>query len=191
MILLVCALICGGPLLVVLSSVVLVITPGIVPHETSRGVLVAAFGLASVAVLGAAGASALYRWCFVRPPARGVCLLTGLVLGIFFLSHEATVAFIARAVLAPEEVVRDPHMILSLLADSGALLGVAIVCCTTVVLMVELPLRWAQGRVCIISDGTFRMLRMIGVIVILVASSSLLRDEGLRRLENTLQRAIG
>jgi hypothetical protein len=170
MIVLVCALIFGGPLLVVLSSILLLVPAEIVPLDTSRGVSIAALGLVTVVAIGAAGTSVLYRWCFARPPVRGAALLTGLIFGIFFLSHDSTVAFVARAVVGEKSVVSTPHIFLDLLAELGILFGIAVVCCTTIVLVVELPLRWVQGGTGILSEGTFRMLRIVVVIVTLVAS---------------------
>jgi hypothetical protein len=191
MVVLVCALVFGGPLLVAVSSVLLVVSSGAVSADVAHGVVTATLSLAAVVVAGAGGASVLFRWCFIHPPVRGIALLTGLLLAVFFLSHDLTVAFLAKSVVGAGERKLAAGIAIDILTEMGLLLGIAVAICTLLVLVVELPLRWAQGRETLISDGAFRMLRWVGVIVVLVAVSSSLREEAILRLGLMFKRAIG
>lgn len=190
MALLLCAMIFGGPLAVALASALLVVPAGVIPAETGCRIAVVVLSLGVVTTLGAVGTSALYRWWFAQATSRGAGLLTALMLSIFFLSHEPTVSFIAH--IASAEPMRMPPagVFLTFCTEAAVLFGIAIAACTLIVLVIELPMRWIQAHEVIISQGDFRMLRLIGIVVVVVVSSALLREEGVVRLESTIRRVL-
>lgn len=190
LILLVCALIFGGPLVVALSSLLLVVPAGLVPADATTSVVEVACSLATVAVVAAAGTSALYRWCFSRPPVRAASLLTTLLLGVFFLSHDSTLSFLAHVAHGTAHFKAGAQLWLDFLLESGLVCAVIVIVCTMLILLVELPLRWGQGRESVLPDGAFRMLRWVGIMLIIVASSSLIREEGTLRLAYALRRSF-
>jgi hypothetical protein len=190
MALLLLAIVFGGPLVVALASALLVVPAGLVSLETGYGVTVVVLSLGVVAASAAAGTAALYRWWFDRAATRGAGLLTALLLLVFFLSHEATVNYIGRVASGEPLMARGVEAFLAFLVEGLVLCGVAVAVCTLLVLAIELPLRWIQAQEVVVSEGAFRMLRLVGVVVIAVISSALLRDEGLLRLESTIRRVL-
>jgi|GEM_PF-2824031 len=190
MALLLFAIVCGGPLVVALASALLVVPAGIVPSETGYGIAVVVLSLGAVVAIGAAGTSALYRWWFAQATSRGAGLLTALMLSIFFLSHEPTVSFIAQITSSAPMQMPGAGVFLTFVTEAVVLFGIAVAVCTIIVLAIELPMRWIQARELIISEGAFRMLRLIGIVVVVVISSALLRDEGFVRLESTMRRVF-
>jgi len=191
MVLFVCAMIFGGPLVVALSAMLLVSTSGIAPVGASQGLIVAAVSLGTASGLGAAGTAALYRWCFDRPPVRGAALLASLVLGLLLLSHEGTLAFLGRAVADGSFAQSNSSVVLGFLVEAGMLVVLSIIVCTVLVLSLEVPLRWINGSTDVISEGAFRMLRWVSVALFFVVTAAFFRGEGLLRLERAVSRALG
>lgn len=188
---LVCLMVCCGPLVVALAGVLLVVHAGGLTTDAARGVFTAACSLGVVACIGASAMSALFRWCFVRPPVRGAALLTALLLGIFFLCDEGALTFIARTLSGEVRGMAHGVVLFEFLCSALVLAGLAVALCTILILIVELPVRWVQGDRAIVPDGALRMVRVTGVVIILVASASLLRNEGIVRLGQTIRRALG
>jgi hypothetical protein len=58
------------------------------------------------------------------------------------------------------------------------------------VLVFEVPLRWAQGDRALLSEGVFRMLRVVGVVLLCVISSAIVREQGVSRLLALLKKVI-
>jgi hypothetical protein len=193
MLVLMCAIAFGGPLLVVCGVLLLATTGGygLVQGDFARVFVTIALSLIALATLCAASTSALCRWCLERSAGRGVGLLTGLLLGVFFLSHDLTISLLAQAAMGRISVPSSGLVVFEFMTEAGLLFALAVVVCTLLVLVVELPLRWIQGRERLIPDGAFRTLRWVGAIIAIVASTTLLRDEGLLRLENTVKRTLG
>lgn len=190
MALLIVAIVFGGPLIVALASALLVVPAGVVPIGTGYRVAVVVLSLGAVASLGAAGTSAVYRWCFARPTSRGASLLTALLLLVFFLSHEPTLDFMARVASGEPLMALGADVFLAFLVEAIVLFGIAVAICTLIVLFIEVPLRWIHAPASVLSEGAFRMLRLIGVVLVVVVSAALLRQEGVMRLETTIRRAF-
>jgi hypothetical protein len=121
---------------------------------------------------------------------RGAALIAALLLAVFFLSHDETLRFLAQVVHGTAYFKTGAQLWVQFLLESGLLCAVIVIVCTTLVLLVELPVRWVQGRESLISDGAFRTLRWVGIVVIIVASSSLIREEGILRIEHALRRSF-
>jgi hypothetical protein len=143
-----------------------------------------------VMLTAAAGTSAVFRWCFERAPARGGSLLSGLVVALFFLSHETTLRFMGYVFTGGSLRANPGRLLFEVLIESGTLIGITVAISCLVLLILELPLRWSDAGSKLISDGGFRTLRWIGIVIFLFITASILRDEGAVRLARAFSGAF-
>jgi hypothetical protein len=177
----------GGPLLVAASSFLLV---GARLSQGMAGVVGVVAAMLVLQLLAASGVSVVYRWCFVRPAVRGAGLLAALLVSVLALSNQSLIEGFAALLAGGFTWSSLMPLCLSLLVEGATVLGVALSACMVGVLICEVPLRWAQGHRELLSDGAFRMLRAIGVVLLCVISSAIVREQGVSRLIALLQRAI-
>jgi hypothetical protein len=188
--LLLCVIAFGGPLMVVWGAVLLLLPAGFVSASAAQGVYIAAFSLLAVMLTAAAGTSAVFRWCFDRAPARGGALLSGLVVALFFLSHETTLGFLGDILTDGALGASAGVLLFEVIIESGTLVGIAVAIACLVLLILELPLRWSDAGSKLISDGGFRTLRWVGVVIFLFLTGAVLRDEGAVRLARAFSGAV-
>jgi len=188
--LLLCAIAFGGPLMVVGASVLLLIPAGFMSPSSAQAVSAVTFCLVSVMITAAAGTSAVFRWCFDRAPARGGSLLSGLVMALFFLSHEITLRFIGQLFTGGVLAISAGGLLFELLAELGTLVGLAVAISCLVLLLLEWPLRWCEAGSKLIPDGCFRTLRWVGIVIFMFLTASVLRNEGAVRLAHAFRGAL-
>jgi hypothetical protein len=180
-------LLCGGPLLV--TAGVWVVASSL--PTGSFGVLHVGGILLMLQLLAAAAVSMLYRWCFARPAVRGAALLSALIVSVLALSHQPILTLFATlAHGSTGSIVGIAPICLSLLIEGGKSVAIAASAGMICLLLCEVPLRWVQGDWGVISDGTFRALRAIGVALLFVICSSLAQERGMEALVRMLRRAI-
>jgi hypothetical protein len=179
-----------GPLFVAASSFFLIGASGAVLGLPTVGTGAVVAVLVIIQLLAAAAVNLVYRWCFARPADRGAALLAALLVSVFALSNQQMIEAFGALTVGSIEMSALAPLCLSLLLEGATVLGVALSACMVGALVLEIPLRWAQGERMVVSDGAFRMLRVIGVILLCVISSALVREQGMSRLLALLKRAI-
>jgi hypothetical protein len=177
----------GGPLLVAASTFLLL---GARLSQDTAGVVAVAAVMLTLQLLAAGGVSVLYRWCFVRPVVRGAALLAALLVSVLALSNQGVIESFAALCAAGFAWSSVTPLCLSLLVEGATVLGVAVSACMVGVLVFEVPLRWAQGDRALLSEGVFRMLRVVGVVLLCVISSAIVREQGVSRLLALLKKVI-
>jgi hypothetical protein len=188
--LLMCAIAFGGPLLVVGAEILLLIPLYSSTPAAANGVSIVTFSLLTVISIAVAGTGAVFRWCFNRAPTRGSGLLAGLVVALFFLSHDTSLSFIGRAITGGNVKQVGPEVVFRLLIESGTLIGLAIAISCVLILILELPLRWSEAGYRLVPEGGYRALRWIGFVFFTFLTSTIVREEGAIRLARAIQVAI-
>lgn len=183
---LVSVFVCAGPLAIAALAILLMgSTLGI-----ERAALQVCSTVVAVQLCAIAVTATLYRWCFTKPPARGASLLAALLVSVFFLSYPPLLGHLGAMLGAPLLSPRQPAFLALLFVDGLTLVGLASVACMFAVLLIELPLRWAQGDWPVVSDGSLRVVRALILIIVVAAASALIRDEGVHSLVELVRRAL-
>jgi hypothetical protein len=189
--LLVLALVSGAPLLIASAAWLTLAHPDL-------GLAVSLGGLSAVLAITAAiqlsvvcGVSALYRWCFESPSAKAACLLASLIVLVLMLSHPPLLKLYSDLLGGSITSKLVSTIVVRALVDALTLTGVTLAVTMILALLIELPLRWAQGGSKIFDDGFFRVARCLGVLVFGTLALSMFREEGLLRLVEAIRQAIG
>lgn len=181
-----CALLCGGPLLLTPVAILLM---GIVTGTELGGgqvaVTIISLQLSAVLAVGM-----LYRWCFGRAPVRGAGLLAASAVSVLLMSHAPFLGLLGQMFAEPLHGPPLARFLGALIIDSLTLVGLTCCTCTLGVLLIELPLRWVQGEWPVVSEGAFRAARAILLLLIAVASSTVIRERGIVRLVDLVTRAL-
>jgi hypothetical protein len=154
------------------------------------GMMSAGSVLLSLQVLAACGVSVVYRWCFARPPVRGAALLASALVTVFVLSHEPLLAVFKTLTTEAHMPAMTVPLCISIIVDGYTVVGVAIAICMVGVLLIEAPLRWAQGDRTIVTDGAFRVFRAVAFFLLFLGCSALIRADGVARLVALVKRAV-
>jgi hypothetical protein len=176
----------AGPLVFAAMSLVLV-------GQAVQGsaVTLAATVFLSIPLFSGAGLSVLYRWCFARPAVGAASLLTGAAVLVFLLSEPSFIFCIASLLMGSATAATITGDVVQ---SMGAIATfVALVCAVIMfgVLLLELPFRFFSPQQRVLDDGFFRAVRWIGGLVLFVAGSSIVRQEGVARLGDAIRRLGG
>lgn len=179
-------LLCTGPL--VIASALLLgagVQVGVGP-----GMAGVCSVLLAVQLAAAGGVSALYRYCFVSSVSRGVGLLAAIVATLVVLSSPSVVAQLASLAIATTSSAHLADLFAMFFIDLLFFVAVTSVVVMLGVLLVEAPIRWAQGEHTLVYDGAYRVLRCVVVVVMLTAGSGLIQGEFLARLAETMRELL-
>jgi hypothetical protein len=106
------------------------------------------------------------------------------------MSDERFLGLFGQILTAPLGGVQLAQFLGALILSGLTLVGFACVVCTFAVLLIELPLRWVQGDWQVVSDGTFKAVRVLLLLLLLAISSEVIRDRGVSHVIDMVARAL-
>lgn len=175
----------AGPLVFAASSFFLVGA-----GSNPRGACIVGLLILFLTLLSGAGLSMVYRWCFSRPAVAGGALLCSCAVWVWLLSEPVVLSYFAalmRGSLVPDVMTGG---LVNVFVEAALFVGLVCAVVMSGALLIELPFRFLAPQQQVLDEGFFRGVRWIASVVVTVAGSVAICDEGLGRLSALLKRLV-